>query len=89
MPGEEPERPGYHVRVQYRELDRPIALDEIPLEWRTDGERPFTRNGKVKQGYAFPLSHAFLKNFTTTFADRLPPDHPPPGKQRVVKIAPG
>lgn len=90
MPGEDPERLGYYVPVQYRELDNPIAIDEIPLAWRTDGEQPFTKMGKVKQGYSYPVSHAFVTKLNEQFGDRLPGDLPKPSEgKRVFKIAPG
>jgi hypothetical protein len=88
MPGEEPNRLGNYVRVQYRELSPPIGLEEMPESWRTDGEQPFTRKGKVKQGYLFPVSQVFLTKLKEKFADRFP-KQPDAAVRRVVKIAPG
>lgn|GEM_PF-1459737 len=45
---------GRVLRVEIQELDRPIALDEIPLELRTETDTtawPFSRRGAVKQVY--------------------------------------
>ena len=54
--------PGYndqteHVRqakVEYFEVDPPIALEDIPLEWRQAENKPFNRTGGVNQGYLYP-----------------------------------
>lgn len=90
MPGEESGRLGYYVSVLYRDLKNPIKLDDIPDEWRTKGEQPFTRKGKVKQGYAFPVSQAFLKNLEQRFPELADPKElPPSSDRRIVKIAPG
>ena len=93
MRGENAGERGNLVRVRYTDIRPPIDLDEIPEDWRTGGEAPFTKKGKVKQGYAFSVSPSFLSRLKATFADRFEPRssdetvHPKP--PRVVKIAPG
>lgn len=91
MPGEDAGTRGNLVRVRYKDLSSPIELEEIPEQWRTNGEAPFTKKGKVKQGYAFTVSPGFLSQLKTTFADRFKPGDgsPAPPSRRVVKIAPG
>ena len=69
-PGFDADRPGYLVRVAYDDAATPIARDEIPLEWRTDEGGPFTHSGRVRQGYLFPLSEAFKRQFVVTFGGR-------------------
>jgi hypothetical protein len=50
---------GREVRVNYQDLDLPLTLEEIPLDFRLSqsapGE-PFTYEGSVKLGYLFRLS---------------------------------
>ncbi len=92
MPGEDAGTRGNLVRVRYTDLRTPIALEEIPEKWRTSGEAPFTKKGKVKQGYAFTITSDFLSRLKAKFPDRFRPESttpPPPPPRRVVKIAPG
>jgi hypothetical protein len=60
---------GHFVRVAYRDLERPISLDEIPHEWRREEGGPFTKDGAVQQGYLFPLSDAFVQRLVETFPE--------------------
>lgn len=49
---------GRELRVDLTEFDYPIALEELPISLRVGHESktaPFDANGKVKQGYFFPL----------------------------------
>lgn len=71
-PGFDAARPGYLVRVAYYDAARPIALDEIPIEWRLEKGGPFTHSGAVRQGYLFPLADDFQKRFVDTFWNRWP-----------------
>src|SRR5438067_10103717 len=61
LPTEAWEAQGYLVELDYYDAPAPIALEEIPTEWRTaeGGPGPFNRHGGVKQGYLFPLSDHF------------------------------
>lgn len=69
----DPDRPGYLVRVDYYDAEDPVALREIPLDWRVQEERtgPFERSGDVKQGYLFPVSPKFAEHIFTMFGSRL------------------
>ena len=69
-PGFDAVRPGYLVRVAYYDAATPIALDEIPDEWRSEEGGPFTHSGRVRQGYLFPRSEAFKRRFLATFGNR-------------------
>jgi len=90
MPGEETGTRGNLVGIQYDDLQQPIALSEIPEAWRSNGEQPFNKNGAVKQGYLFRLSHDFFERFSQRFADRFKkaPVIQPAARQ-IVKISPG
>ncbi len=59
---------GRRVNVEYRDLDPPIELNEIPLDWRKEEERgPFDQNGGVQQRYFFKLSPAFAARMASMF----------------------
>jgi MoxR-like ATPase len=59
---------GRRVNVEYRELEPPIELGEIPLEWRREEERgPFDQNGGVQQRYFFKLSPTFAARMGAMF----------------------
>ena len=72
QPGFDSARPGYPVRVAYLDASRPVALADIPLEWRLEPGGPFTHTGAVRQGYLFPLSEVFKERFFAAFAARWP-----------------
>ncbi|WP_157591749.1 McrB family protein [Solirubrobacter soli] len=65
LSGGEWEQEGRLVRAEYRTLQQPIPLSEIPMEWRAGG--PFTSVGSVQQGYLFPLSRGFVEFLQATF----------------------
>jgi 5-methylcytosine-specific restriction enzyme B len=55
-----------------RELRPPLALADIPLDWRREvGAGPFTRGGAVRQGYLFPLSAELAARLRRLVRDRL------------------
>jgi hypothetical protein len=96
LPTESWDLDGYLVRVNYHELSTSIALQDIPIEWRTPGEGPFTKQSGVKQGYVFPLPYKFVQHFVQQFKDSLPTflvsvvqDGNSKLPHRMVKIAPG
>ena len=60
LTGEWVEGDGWLVRADYRELQDPIPLSSIPVEWRIEEQGPFTKQGSVQQGYFFPLSDRFV-----------------------------
>jgi hypothetical protein len=61
---------GLRVDVDYRELNEPIPLHQIPTEWRQQEGAPFTRVGNVQQGYCYgPLSSTFLHQLAGRFAE--------------------
>jgi MoxR-like ATPase len=75
-PAELPEgqwgREGYLATLTYHDAPTPIALEEIPASWRTEGGGPFTRHGGVKQGYMFAISTRFASRFGEEFGRRWP-----------------
>jgi MoxR-like ATPase len=84
--GEQWERDGWLVRCEYKELDPPISLAEIPEEWRIAAGPPFTSLGGVRQGYLFPLSSDFIALMASRFpqlgldsGNGKPPASPPVG----------
>lgn len=58
---------GWLVTADYRELEEPIALSEIPIDWRVAEQGPFTKQGVVRQGYFFPLSDRFANQIAELF----------------------
>jgi MoxR-like ATPase len=58
---------GRRVDIDYRLLDEPIALGDIPTSWRTDAGGPFNRNGGVKLGYFFRLPDSFVSRLAERF----------------------
>ena len=58
--GERWEPEGYLVRATYTELSPHVSLSSIPVEVRRAAprDRPFDVNGKVKEGYLWPVSDA-------------------------------
>jgi 5-methylcytosine-specific restriction protein B len=63
------ENDGRRLDVVFRALADPIALADIPVDWRVaEPNGPFDRNGRVKQGYLFALSD----DFTTRMVQRFP-----------------
>jgi AAA domain (dynein-related subfamily) len=67
LKGEWVEGDGWLVHTDYRELEAPISLSEIPAEWRIAEQGPFTRQGSVQQGYFFPLSDQFVNQVGERF----------------------
>ncbi|MFT4039158.1 MAG: AAA family ATPase [Thermomicrobiales bacterium] len=67
-----PEGQGFLVRVAYHQLTTPIQREDIPADWRYEGDGPFDRSGGIKQGYLFPLQRAFVSKLAKTYASRLP-----------------
>jgi hypothetical protein len=58
---------GLRAEVEYRDLAEPVALGDIPNEWRMREEGPFAKDGNVKQGYLFPLSDRFAQRLNDQF----------------------
>ena len=95
LPTEPWEADGRYARVEYRILDRPVALPEIPEEWRKAEANPFDYRGDVRQGYMFPLSEEFCRKLEELFPSALgglvsgdlraqdPPETPPRVEQRL------
>lgn len=46
--------PGYLCAIDYRELEQPIPLIDLPPELLAAA--PFDKNGKVNQGYMYPIT---------------------------------
>lgn len=77
---ESDEQPRYEARVAYHDMEKPIALESIPAEWRrreaNEEGGPFTVEGKVKQAYLLALSPSFADRIRSEFADRWPATSP-------------
>jgi hypothetical protein len=58
---------GWLVRTAYDELETPLPLEEIPVEWRTGEGGAFTRQGAVQQGYFYTLSPEFASKLAARF----------------------
>ncbi|NKS79707.1 AAA domain-containing protein [Rhodococcus hoagii] len=50
--------PGYLCTIDYRELEQPIPSNAFPPELLTAA--PFDRNGKVNQGYMYPITEEYV-----------------------------
>jgi 5-methylcytosine-specific restriction protein B len=62
---------GYLVKLNYHDFTQSIRKIEIPEEWRIEESGPFDVNGDVKQGYFYSVSNEFVKQFLSTFKERL------------------
>lgn len=62
---------GWKLTTHYHLLDEPIALTEIPSDWRLAEGGPFDVNAGVKQQYANHLSETFVQLMIDKFGDRL------------------
>ena len=74
---------GLRAELSYHDLQAPIALSDIPNDWRQGEGGPFTKDGAVKQGYLFPLSDDFVAKLSGRFPQlaldgKMPPMPPPP-----------
>jgi hypothetical protein len=65
------ESSGRMARVEYSFLEKPIELNEIPVEWRIEEQNPFHSTGGVRQGYMFPLSEDFCRRLQERFPGPL------------------
>lgn len=66
--------PGWHVRVKIHRFAEPLALEEIPEEWRREPMEggPFDYRGQVNMGYLYPLPESFAHRFFSRFGERTP-----------------
>lgn len=71
---------GWLTRVEYFQLDDPIALADVPD--RDGDEGPFNAAGQPKQGYLFALEPSFAARMREPFADRWPAGSPWASRQR-------
>ncbi|MFI7551950.1 hypothetical protein ACIBQ2_19615 [Micromonospora sediminimaris] len=64
---------GRMIRTSYSDAASPVLLDELQLDERLKEPKagPFTRGGKVKQGYLFPLSETLGDAIVAGFGDRF------------------
>jgi hypothetical protein len=63
---------GRLVRSAYADAAQPVALDAIPVDWRlAEPGGPFRYDGKVNQGYLYPLSDTFATLFMAEFGSRF------------------
>ena len=60
---------GLRAEIDYRDLAPHIRLIDIPEDWRLreGAGGPFTNDGRVQQGYLFPLTDAFVRKLTDRF----------------------
>jgi predicted Mrr-cat superfamily restriction endonuclease len=65
---------GYYLPVQYFELEKPIALEELPD--RDEEAGPFASDGRVRQGNLFEVDADYAATLTEVFQDRWPPASP-------------
>ncbi|MEA3318674.1 MAG: AAA family ATPase [Bacillota bacterium] len=70
--GDNWEKEGYLVVLEYYQFNPTIRKDEVPIEWRLEEDGPFDRNGNVKQGYFFSLSEEFAEKVFNVFKERFP-----------------
>jgi hypothetical protein len=63
---------GFRVELRWHDLPQPVALNEIPMEWRTRERGPFDKTGAVNQGYLFPLSDEFAAKLASHFPATRP-----------------
>jgi hypothetical protein len=54
------DREGWLVATDYRDLPAPLLLNDIPIDARIAEGGPFDRDGRIIQGYFFPLSDSFV-----------------------------
>jgi 5-methylcytosine-specific restriction enzyme B len=78
------EKEGRRVETHYDDLNEPVSLASIPVDWRVEHGAPFDRNGSVQQGYLYRVQ----AEFAARLAERFPelrrhfapaPPHPAPG----------
>jgi MoxR-like ATPase len=81
--------PGYLVRTDYRELEEPVPLDAIQVEWRKAQGTPFDRDGGVRQGYFFGLSDTFVDQLAHRFPQLELDSSSPIGEPDVLDDAGG
>lgn len=70
LPADLWEKNGFLARVEYHDLEVPVALNDIPIEIRIEasGDRsPFTKSGSVNQGYLFALPESFTSRLSLLF----------------------
>jgi hypothetical protein len=92
---------GYRAELEYRNIEPPIELDEIPISWRLEeaqtspGPRVFDRNGAVVLGYLYSLSELFSARMRDRFPQLFkeePVQQPGPVQEvidnRLAEIAP-
>ncbi|HEY4454770.1 MAG TPA: hypothetical protein VGN81_10710 [Pseudonocardiaceae bacterium] len=73
LPPELWEPTGWYLDVQISDLATPIARDDIPQSMRLNPDcAVFNRDGKVNQGYLFPVDVDWFAQFSRLFADQLP-----------------
>jgi MoxR-like ATPase len=58
---------GWRAEIEYRDLEQPLSINDVPVEWRTAEGGPFDRVGNVKQGYLFPLTDSFVAKLASRF----------------------
>lgn len=69
--GSESVTDGYLASVGYTHLVEPLALDDIPIDWRLAEGGPFTKSGSVNVGYLYPLHRKFVQQMGDRLSDRL------------------
>jgi hypothetical protein len=58
---------GLRAELEWHDLSEPVALNDIPVEWRTAERGPFDKTGAVNQGYLFPISDEFAGKLASRF----------------------
>ena len=75
---------GYRVAVQYHEIVPPVALADIPIDWRVSEGGPFNSDGGPRQGYLFQISDRFASQLRQQFSQL---DFPPPTRAAPLELA--
>jgi MoxR-like ATPase len=66
------QKPGFYASIRYFDLSKPLDLQDIPLDWRTNDSGPFDRDGTVKQGYLYKVSRGFAGRLARLILERTP-----------------
>jgi hypothetical protein len=69
---------GYRVEVEYRELNPPVKVDQLPMAFRLEAVPPFNTRGDVQQVYLVPLDPDWIWELFIRFKQSWPDD---PGYQ--------
>jgi hypothetical protein len=84
---------GWRAEIRYKMLDKPISLDQIPLQLRLDENKrisqwaPFNKNGGVNEAYLFELSPEFIEELRAALGKVCPQIIAPEVTDSSLKIS--